>query len=145
MVPAERNYFTHVLPPNVDWTRPSVTPLLGQLLLSAGVSPIALYKVNNEHIRSLPEFLHILSITYGLSLEKAEALQYANGYYPDFPRRRMFCYLVLRQFEMEDEEDERGLWERFWTRAGETADYIMSNASGRDEIMQEHSRKKEDY
>ena len=51
----------------------------------------------------------------GLSLEKAEALQYANGYYPDLPRRRMFCYLVLRQFEMEDEEEERGLWERFWT------------------------------
>jgi hypothetical protein len=46
---------------------------------------------------------------------------------------------------LEDEEETRGLWERFWTLAGETIDYYMSNAAGRDEIMQEHSRKKEDY
>ena len=109
------------------------------------MSPIALYKVNNEHIRSQPEFLQILYITYGLSLEKAETLQYANGYYPDTSRASMFCYLILRQFELEDEEETRGLWERFWTWAGETIDYYMSNAAGRDEIMQEHSRKKEDY
>tara|TARA_B100000315_G_C14134892_1_gene388618 strand:- start:105 stop:245 length:141 start_codon:yes stop_codon:yes gene_type:complete len=46
---------------------------------------------------------------------------------------------------MEDEEAERGLWERFWTWAGEKVDHIRSNASGRDEIMQEHSRRREDY